>query len=128
MANVDLFYETIKNIALNAVNSKRPMNLLFGVVESEKPLKIRLDSGKIIPESFLILCRNVTDHTVYMKVNHQVEKMSGGAKDPSFQSHIHQYKGTKPFEVLNALKSGENVVLLSMQGGQKYLVLDRVGA
>ena len=103
------------------------MNLLFGVVVSENPLKIKLDSGKILPESFLVLCRNVTDYTVQMVVNHQVEKMSGGAKDPSFRAHIHQYKGTKPFKVLNALKAGENVVLISMQGGQRYLVLDRVG-
>lgn len=126
MPNVSLFNETIKKLALDAVDSKRPVNILFGTVTKINPLEIKLDSQKVLPQAFLVLCRNVTDHEIQMEVNHQVEKMSGGAKDPSFTSHIHQYKGVKPFKVLNALKVGEKVVLLSMQGGQKYLVLDRV--
>lgn len=120
--------ETIKQLAREEVKSENPVNVLFGTVTKEAPLEVTLDQHGILTKEFLILSRSVTDHEIQMTVNHQVEKMSGGAKDPSFQAHIHQYKGTKPFKVLNALKVGERVILLSVQGGQKYLILDRVGA
>lgn len=120
--------KTIQRIALETIEASRPVKVLFGKVVSEAPLEIELIQGhKRLSSEFLVLCRNVTDHTVEMEVNHQVEKMSGGAKDPSFQSHIHQYKGVKPFKVLNALKVGEKVIMIQMQGGQQYIVLDRIG-
>lgn len=121
---------------MGAVNHSRPVNVLYGTVESESPLSIRVtDSsvgfrnggGKLLTSEFLVLSRNVTDHVIEMEVNHQTEKMQGGGKDPSFRSHNHQYKGVKPFKVLNRLKTGEKVILIAMQGGQEYIVLDRIG-
>jgi hypothetical protein len=41
-------------------------------------------------------------------------------------SHSHKVKGNKTFTVYNGLVVGDEVVLLRMQGGQKYIVLDRV--
>lgn len=41
-------------------------------------------------------------------------------------NHSHSYKGKKAFTVHNSLVQGDEVVLLRMQGGQKYIVLDRV--
>lgn len=118
----------IQEVAQNSVESSRPVKVLFGKVTSVAPLEITVEfQQKRLSEAFLVLTRNVTDHEIQMEVNHQVEKMSGGAKDPSFQSHIHQYKGVKPFKVLNALKVGEKVILLQVQGGQQYIVLDRIG-
>ena len=35
------------------------------------------------------------------------------------------YKGRKTFKVHLALKAGEKVILISCDGGQKYIVLDR---
>ena len=63
---------------------------------------------------------------IEMTVDHMTEKMQGGGKDPSFTSHAHPYKGRKVFTVHKALKTGETVVLIQLQGGQKYLVVDRV--
>ncbi len=117
----------IKRAAVEAVEASDPMRVWIGKVTSEKPLKIRIDQQTELTEDFLILSRDVTDYTVYMEVNHVTEKMSGGAKDPSFQSHLHQYKGVKPFKVLNALKQGEKVIMVAVQGGQQFVVLDRVG-
>lgn len=117
----------IKQAALDAVEASDPVKTWYGTVTSEKPLKIQVDQMMELTEEFLVLTRNVTDYTVEMEVNHQVEKMSGGGGDPSFTSHIHQYKGTKPFKVLNALKVGEKVIMISTQGGQKFIVLDRMG-
>lgn len=40
-------------------------------------------------------------------------------------SHSHSYKGKKKFTVHNGLKKGEKVVMIKLQGGQKFIVLDR---
>lgn len=125
-------YETdilsvIKAAAVGSVNNTKPVNLHFGTVKTEKPLSIELDIGIKLSEAFLILSRNVTDYDLEMTVNHITEKMQKGGKDPSFTSHKHEYKGRKVFRVHKALKNGENVILIRLQGGDKYLVLDRVG-
>lgn len=80
----------------------------------------------------LMLCRCVTDHTIEMTVDHRTEdetehvhRTPEGVSAPT--SHRHAYQGTKRFTVHGALKTGEQVILLRMQGGQKYLVLDRLG-
>lgn len=41
--------------------------------------------------------------------------------------HYHDYKGTKKILLHYGLKQGESVLLIRMQGGQKYVVLDRIG-
>lgn len=125
-------YETdilnvIRAAAVGSVNNTKPVNLHFGVVKSEKPLAIELDIGIKLSEAFLILSRNVTDYDLEMTVDHITEKMQKGGKDPSFTSHKHEYKGRKVFRVHKALKVDENVILIRLQGGDKYLVLDRVG-
>lgn len=126
MSNINTLLDVLKLNALTTMEASRPVNLMYGEVTCESPLEITVDQRLVLKREFLVLCRNVTDYTVNMEVNHQVEKMSGGTKDPSFQSHIHQYKGIKPFKVLNALKLGEKVLLASMQGGGVYIVIDRM--
>lgn len=41
-------------------------------------------------------------------------------------SHTHTVTGTKTFTVKNGLHLGEAVLLLRVQGGQKFVVLDRM--
>jgi hypothetical protein len=41
--------------------------------------------------------------------------------------HIHGYAGRKKFLVHNGLAVGDEVILVQVQGGQKFLVLDRLG-
>ena len=41
-------------------------------------------------------------------------------------SHLHNIAGRKRMRVYNGLHKGEQVILLRMRGGQKYLVLDRL--
>lgn len=126
MASMAILIETIKDIARKEVDSNNPVQVLFGTVTSESPLKITVDQWGELTQEFLVLCREVTDYDVEMTVDHMTEKMQGGGKDPSFTAHQHPYKGRKVFTVHKGLKSGERVALLRVQGGQKYLVLDRV--
>lgn len=124
MANALL--KVIKEAAIEAVDASRPVKLMFGKVESISPLTIVVEQKKRLTSEFLVLCREVTDYDVEMTVDHMTEKMQGGGKDPSFTGHAHPYKGRKVFTVHKGLQVGEVVAVLQMQGGQKYLVIDRV--
>ena len=41
-------------------------------------------------------------------------------------SHSHSITGTKKVTIHNALKKNDSVILLQQQGGQKFLVLDKI--
>ena len=61
-------------------------------------------------------------------ISWQIDETSGGAGEAAFDAHSHPVAGKKQAKVHLALKSGEQVILLRMQGGGRYLVLGRVGA
>lgn len=114
--------EIIKRAALDAVEAQKPMNIIFGVVSSITPLKIAVEQKQILERDSLILTNAVKEHVVEMTVDHTTEDVIGGIAD----THTHAYKGTKAFTVHNGLVAGEKVLLLRMQGGQKFVVLDRL--
>lgn len=117
---------TLKRAALDAVEASQPVNIVFGKVISASPLKINVEQKLTLSSAQLILTRNVTDFETDMTVNHLTENRSGGGGDASFASHNHEYKGRKTFLIHNSLIVGDEVLMLRMQGGQKYIVIDRV--
>ena len=117
--------ENIKKAALDAVYASNPSSIYFGTVISPSPLKISVEQKMTLTEKQLVLTTLVQDFSVNMTVDHTTENKSGGSGDSSFASHNHDYKGTKSFRVHLGLKAGEKVMLIRVQGGQKYIVLDR---
>ena len=97
--------QIIKRAALEAVQESNPTNVLFGTVLSTNPMQIKIDQKIVLTKEFLIMSRNVSDYETKMTVNGQDSLIT-----------IH-----------NALSTGDEVILLKMQGGQKYVVLDKVG-
>ena len=118
--------ELVKQAAVEAVEATKPVQYLFGKVISVSPLKIQVSAKSIYTEKMLILTRNVTDFEVDMTVSHVTENRAGGSGDPTFASHNHDYKGKKKFKVHNALIVGDEVVLGRVQGGKRFVVLDRI--
>lgn len=128
------FVKLIKKAAIEAVNASMPSDVTLGKVISESPLKIKVDQKLILTEKQLILTRDVTDYEIEMEPSlneqphfHVTEKTSGGSEAAAFAEHDHQYKGRKKFLVYNALKKDEKVILIQMSGGQKFIVIDRIG-
>ena len=117
----------IKKASVEAVNASKPMNLTYGKVVGVDPIKINVDQRLNLTSKQLILTGNVKDFEVEMTVDHVTEETSGGGGDLSFASHSHRYSGKKMFTVHNGLKLGEKVIMIQVQGGQKFVVLDRVG-
>lgn len=137
------FADVIKMLAAGVQDSSRPVNVLFGIVQTPEPdISVLVEQKKLLTKEFLVLTRNVTDYNVDMTVDHMTEdtdtensgNKSGGAGDASFASHNHSihhkhpYKGRKTFLVHKKLLAGEKVLLISLQGGQSYVIIDRVGS
>lgn len=119
MANVSSnWYQTIAKIAESARGAARPVDFMVGIVETVKPLTIRKNQKLLLEEEFLLLTNAVTDTTREITMSWETEGADG---------HSHQVKGKKKVTYHNALKVGEAVILFQQEGGQKYLVLDRVG-
>lgn len=98
--------QIIKQAATEAVEAGKPVNFTFGTVISTEPLQIRVDQKLILKAPFLILTRNVTDYGLELTRDH--------APKP------------ERFTVHKGLKIGETVLMARTQGGQRYIVLDRV--
>lgn len=138
----------MKQAAVEAVEAAKPTGVYYGTVVSEEPLQIFTEQKLLLGRAQLVLARNVTDHWIAMRVHHVTElarcgftggkevthpglptdppsPVAGGEEDICPQHH-HEYKGIKHYFVLNALKEGEKVILIREQGGQKFVVIDRV--
>lgn len=90
----------IKKVAKDAIEASNPVSILYGEVLESDPLKILVDQRFTLTKSFLIQTDSTTE--LSLTIN--------GA----------QYTLRPP------LQAGDKVVLVRMQGGQKYLVLDKV--
>ena len=111
MLDSNNFLELIKRAAVDACDQAQPSDLLFGTVVSESPLMIRVEQKMELGEAQLILTRNVSDH----KVKFDGETVWNFSEDAAGSEIV----------IKNALKAGEQVVLMKQRGGQKFLVLDR---
>jgi hypothetical protein len=127
---------SMKKAGLGATNADYPVNIMFGVVISAEPLEISVEQHLTLKAPQLVLSRSVTDYNLDAVVAHWTEYETehihpvidtytgGGTSKPT--THRHKYTQTKKFRVLNALKATEQVILVRIQGGQKFLVLDRL--
>lgn len=117
----------IKNLSVAAVDSSNPVQITTGLVTSINPLVITPDQMMPLPAEAFILTRSVIDHEISVTVNwHTESKGSGGNSYDAFSSHSHSISGTKTIKINNGLKIGDIVILLRQQGGQKFVVLDKV--
>lgn len=118
--------ELVKQAAVAAAKAGKPVEFRFGTVISASPLQIKIDQKAPLQEGQLILSRNVTDYEMDITVNHVTEATSGGGTYEAFSAHTHRYIGKKKILVHNALVAGDVVMLLQVQGGRKFLVVDRM--
>lgn len=103
MRNMDDILKLFKIAAKDAIDASDPTAIQFGVVIGASPLKILVEQKKPLTMAQLILTRNVKDCEIEMTIDQVKEKIT----------------------VHNALKLGDKVMLVKMQGGQKYIVLDK---
>lgn len=115
----------LRALITQSIDAQKPTDLEFGEVISERPLQIKTENKKILDSDFLVLSDMVRNYSVDIEVSHTTENAAGGSGEAAFSSHCHQYKGRKKIRVYNALKTGEQVVMLKQAGGQLYYVICR---
>lgn len=127
--------EIIKTAAIEAVAASNPAAVVFGTVTSVDPLKITVEQRLILEADHLILTTLVSEFEVDMTLDHETDEdththtitdtYSGGGS-ASNETHNHTVTGLKTMTVHLGLQQGEKVIMIKVQGGQKYIVLDRI--
>jgi hypothetical protein len=98
----------IKMAAADAVEATKPVYIYFGEVQQTSPLKINVEQRMILGEGQLVLSRNVTDYKTTVTVDWASET------------------GKKEITIHNGLVVSDEVILIRQQGGQKFIVWDRI--
>lgn len=128
MADAATLVTLIKRISNEARDAEKPVEICFGKVQSISPLQILVDQKLLLEAEQLVLARNVTEYQIDITtLSWLTENRSGGGGDAAFASHNHDIVGRKSIIVHNALIVGDEVILIREQGGQRYIVIDRVG-
>lgn len=127
MHNFSRLNESIKHISKGVYESIKPTTIMFGKVISEKPLKINLEQKLTLGENQLILTRNVTDYKTEISIPKTLD-VSGNVAGYHGPGSLTTLNLPPKMETIihNNLKQGEDVILLRLEGGQKFLVLDRL--
>lgn len=123
MADAVELLKILKKAAIEAVRASKPAEICFGKVTSVSPLKIYVDQKITLGKSQLMLARNVTDYKTEVTVEWLTEN-KGGSGDET--AHNHGIIGRKKITVHNGLAVGDEVILIRQQGGQKYIVADKI--
>ncbi|MGM1048647.1 MAG: DUF2577 domain-containing protein [Bacillota bacterium] len=92
--------DIIKKASLSAVGSTNPMAVLYGIVTSQDPLEVNVDQRFSLTEDFLVVGESMTEYKLNI--------------------------GSEEYVIREGLKTGDTVLLVRYQGGQTYLVLDRL--
>lgn len=117
----------IKTINTNVSESQQGIAVMFGLVIDANPLQIKVDQRFIIDKDFLILTHRLQSKSLNLNHTHQYEDNDGAN---SINKNTEPPKANSSdlsnIEVSSALAVNDRVILLRIQGGQKYIVLDKV--
>lgn len=128
--------DVIKEVIERLLERKKMTKLEFGIVESVKPLTVRIDAKKLLQEEDLILSHLVKDYYVDITVQHSTDSIYGSwdtaHSHPNVGNntipieHEHEYIGRKKILIHNGLLKGEKVAMIRQEGGQIYYIIDRI--
>lgn len=128
------FIKISKNIVDNALKSTT--DIVYGTVSNDKPLKIKINNKLEIDKDFLILSKLVKKCVVKIpeekKVGHVHTIKTLTTSSAGEDSHTHiipEFKTEKALETITLwedLKKGDKVLMLKVNFGQMYYVIERV--
>ncbi|SDJ76219.1 DUF2577 domain-containing protein [Paenibacillus naphthalenovorans] len=104
----------IRQAALSAMEAGNPVAVMYGEVTKTNPLEVNVDQRFTLDADFLIVPESLTRLEIDLRHSHI---MTSGTAEEAL---------TQPIVIRPGLQAGDHVVLLRMQGGQKYLILDKV--
>jgi len=94
----------IKRASIDAVESIKPVNMVYGKVDSISPIKVNVENKLTLTKDQLIVSDRFKNYEIPCEVDGKV--------------------GIAKYD--NTLQTGDDIILLRIQGGQQYVVIDRV--
>ncbi|GGD95177.1 DUF2577 domain-containing protein [Paenibacillus nasutitermitis] len=92
--------DVIKSAAGNVVESGSPVHILYGKVIQASPLEVNVDQRFTLTADFLILTENVQRYELVI--------------------------GAETYVIRKGLEAGDRVLMVRVQGGNRYVILDKV--
>lgn len=92
--------KVIKEAGLGAVEAGKPVAVVFGTVIRTAPLLVNVEQRLQLPEELLIIPESLTEYKLVI--------------------------AGEEYVIRKGLKAGDQVLMMRMQGGQRYALLDRV--
>lgn len=119
MRNMGDILKSIQKTSKETTAAMDPVTICFGVVTKEEPLEIMVEQRLPLTEDDLILTRAVSDH--------EIDLTRGISPSGTYidQGWAFQEEDKWRYKVHNKLEVDDKVMLLRMQGGQKYIVIDK---
>lgn len=100
--------EIVKRASNQGANAGNPVNILFGEVLSIDNLQVKVNQKLILPKDVLIIPESLTRYEIDLTHSHG----EGSALDK--------------IVIREGLKKGDKVLLIRVQGGQQFIIWDRV--
>jgi len=88
---------SIKKAAVDAIEAASPVQMAFGKVQSVDPFEIAIDQKLILPEEFIVIGQYVREYSLDLTI---------------------------PGEMWRGFRTGDELILARMQGGQQYIIMD----
>lgn len=102
--------ELIKQASVNAINASNPLDIEFGTVTDAENITIKISQKKILPKEFFVVPESLTRYELTLKNG----KITDGASE------------LDKLVIREGLKIDDTVILLKIESGARYLILDKV--
>nr|WP_205127037.1 DUF2577 domain-containing protein [Paenibacillus ginsengarvi] len=106
--------EAVKKAAVGAVDASQPVAVMTGTVTAVDPLEVDVDQRLKLPAAFLLVPESLIGYEVDLNHTHSYSEGTTGEAL------------TEPVVIRRGLEVGDAVLLLRVQGGQRFVVLDRM--
>lgn len=114
---------TIKQAAVDAVEASSPVSIIHGIVTKVAPLEVKVDQRFVLSSRFLIVPESLTKLELQLAHTHTYSD-TGVNGETTKTTAAANYD--EPIIIRTGLRVGDAVIMLRLQGGQQYLILDRV--
>lgn len=111
--------QIIKQIAVDAVETNKPLDVVIGNIISVEPLKINLSQFVDIKEDMVVIPSEYKEHEEKIIIPEQKIILDGNEEEKEYT--IKEQKIT--IKIPTKLKDNDQVVLLKFAKGQKFFLL-----
>ena len=148
---MSILYQAMQQVAKDYDMNRTGAGMLYGRVKSTEPLAIEIDAKLTLTEKFLVLAQHLTDYEIPYELLSEgraahpekrptklteIQEVGGlyveheGKRyvQPDPPGEIKNFDGQGTIKLFNHLMVDDKVILLRLEGGHQYIVIDRVSS